>query len=176
MRENWVDGVHPNKAYSKEKNIVRKALKQADFTDIKFSNGHYYFSGFATKNNKVIYFSISDVRHFPPTGGSADLLIRTAKDYKDYTGGGNNWSSLKTKEIQTFELDNTEMLYIPDNYAHAYLTLEPNTIVIYLVKGEYNPNSEHSIVWDTIPEVKDIVNEYVQAEKIHISDKDRLGK
>ena len=27
------------KSYSKEKSIVRKALKQADFTDIKFSNG-----------------------------------------------------------------------------------------------------------------------------------------
>jgi hypothetical protein len=100
MRENWVDGVHPNKAYSVEKSIVRRALKQADFTDIKFSNGHYCFSGFATKNNKVIYFSISDVRHFPPTGGGADLLIRTAKDYKDYTGGVNNYSSLETEEIQ----------------------------------------------------------------------------
>ena len=88
------------KSYSKEKSIVRKALKQADFTDIKFSNGYYYFSGFATKNNNVIYFSISDVRYFPPTGGGADLLIRTAKDYKDYTGGVNNYSSLETEEIQ----------------------------------------------------------------------------
>tara|TARA_R110000765_G_scaffold13519_5_gene40427 strand:+ start:6089 stop:6400 length:312 start_codon:yes stop_codon:yes gene_type:complete len=92
------------KAYSKEKSIVRKALKEADFTDIKFLNGYYYFSGFATKNNKAIYFSISDVRHFPPTGGGADLLIRTAKDYKDYTGGSNNYSSLETEEIQ--ELSN----------------------------------------------------------------------
>ena len=100
MRENWENGVHPNKAYSIEKSIVRKALKQADFTDIKFLNGHYYFSGFATKNSKIIYFSISDVRHFPPTGGGADLLIRTAKDYKDYTGGSNNYSSLETEEIQ----------------------------------------------------------------------------
>lgn len=101
MKENWENGVNPKKAYSAEKSIVRKALKQANFTDIKFSNGHYYFSGFATKNNKAIYFSISDVRHFPPTGGGADLLIRTAKDYKDYTGGSNNYSSLKAEEIQT---------------------------------------------------------------------------
>ena len=101
MKENWENGVNPKKAYSAEKSIVRKALKQANFTDIKFSNGHYYFSGFATKNNKAIYFNISDVRHFSPTGGGADLLIRTAKDYKDYTGGSNNYSSLKTEEIQT---------------------------------------------------------------------------
>jgi len=96
------------KAYSKEKSIVRKALKEADFTDIKFLNGHYYFSGFATKNNKAIYFSISDVRHFPPTGGGADLLIRTAKDYKDYTGGSNNYSSLEKQEIK--ELSNKLIL------------------------------------------------------------------
>ena len=104
MKENWENGINPKKAYSAEKSIVRKALKQANFTDIKFSNGHYYFSGFATKNNKAIYFSISDVRHFPPTGGGANLLIRTAKDYKDYTGGSNNYSSLIVKDIQ--ELSN----------------------------------------------------------------------
>ena len=99
MKENWENGVNPKKAYSVEKSIVRRALKQADFTDIKFSNGYYYFSGFATKNNKAIYFSISDVRHFPPTGGDADLLIRTAKDYKDYTGGGNNYAELNIESI-----------------------------------------------------------------------------
>jgi hypothetical protein len=91
------------KAYNAEKTIVRRALKEADFTDIKFSNGHYYFSGFATKNNKAIYFSIPDVRY----GWSSDgmnLLIRTAKDYKDYTGGSNNYSSLIVKDIQ--ELSN----------------------------------------------------------------------
>jgi len=90
----------PKKSYNAEQTIVRRALKEADFSDIKFLNGHYYFSGFATKNNKVIYFSISDVRHFPPTGGGADLLIRTAKDYKDYTGGSNNYSFFDVKDIQ----------------------------------------------------------------------------
>ena len=78
------------KAYSKQKSTVKKALKNAGFENIKISNGHYYFSGFATKNEKVIYFSISDVRHFFDN----KVLIRTAKDYKDYTGGGNNFARL----------------------------------------------------------------------------------
>jgi len=47
-------------AYSKQKSITKKALRNAGFENIKVSNGHYYFSGFATKNNQVIYFSISD--------------------------------------------------------------------------------------------------------------------
>ncbi len=78
------------KAYSKQKSTVKKALKNAGFEDIKISNGHYYFSGFATKNEKVIYFSISDVRH----GFDGKVLIRTAKDYRDFSGGGNNYARL----------------------------------------------------------------------------------
>ena len=84
------------KAYSKQKSIVKKALRDANFEDIKVSNGYYYFSGFAKKNNQTIYYSISDVRHFPED----NVLIRTAKDYKDYTGGGNNFCSLEINEIQ----------------------------------------------------------------------------
>ena len=83
------------KAYSKQKSTVKKALKNAGFENIKISNGYYYFSGFATKNEKVIYFSISDVRHFPED----KVLIRTAKDYKDYTGGGNTYAQLENDSI-----------------------------------------------------------------------------
>lgn len=65
---------------------------------------------------------------------------------------------------------------IPSDRAHGYLTLEPNTIVVYLVQGEYNPESEHSIVWNTVPEVKSVVEKFVNEKKIIISDKDKLGK
>ena len=54
-------------------------------------------------------------------------------------------------------INNTKFLFIPDNYAHGFLTLEDDTIVTYLVSGEYNPTSEHSIVWDTIPNVKKVI-------------------
>ncbi len=87
------------------------------------------------------------------------------------------WVDLETKEVQTFELDNTETIYIPPTYAHGYLTLEPNTIVTYLVEGEYNPDSEHSIVWDTIPKVKDLIMDIVEdMNMLHISEKDEEGK
>ena len=86
------------------------------------------------------------------------------------------WVDLKTKEVFTFELNNSEFLFVPNNYAHGYLTLEPDTIVVYLVKGKYNPDSEHSIVWKTIPKVKNIIDDYSKGFKIIISDKDRIGK
>jgi dTDP-4-dehydrorhamnose 3,5-epimerase-like enzyme len=54
--------------------------------------------------------------------------------------------------------------------------LEPNTIVVYLVEGEYNPESEHSIVWTTNPVVKDVVKNFTGLHPITISEKDSTGK
>ena len=86
------------------------------------------------------------------------------------------WVDLDTNEVHNFRLDNTKFLFIPDNYAHGFLTLEDDTIVTYLVSGEYNPTSEHSIVWNTIDEVKKIINTYTNGKDIVISEKDALGK
>ena len=86
------------------------------------------------------------------------------------------WVDLETEEVFEFELDNNEMLFIPNNYAHGYLTLEENTIVTYLVKGEYNPDSEHSMIWNDVPEVKKIIDKHIGNNEIVISEKDRVGK
>jgi len=67
-----------------------------------------------------------------------------------------------------------QAVLIPNNYAHGFLTLEPNTIVVYLVKGKYNPESEHSIVWNTIPEVQAQVKKHTS--KVILSEKDANGK
>jgi len=74
--------------FRKEKNRITRNLKEMGCTDIQMSYGFYYFSGFFTSaSGQVFYFSCSDVRHF----GYNQLLYRTAKDYKDYSGGGNNY-------------------------------------------------------------------------------------
>ena len=86
------------------------------------------------------------------------------------------WVDLNTNEVYSFRLDNTEFLFIPSNYAHGFLTLEDNTVVTYLVNGEYNPTSAHSIVWNTIDEVKKIINTYTNGKDVVISEKDALGK
>ena len=88
------------KAYSKTKSLVKKSLKEAGFNHIKVSNGFYYFSGFAVKNDKVIYFSISDVRSFPDN----KILLRTAKDFNDFTGGSNNYANHDKEDIKRISL------------------------------------------------------------------------
>lgn len=83
---------------------------------------------------------------------------------------------LDTKEVKSYVLDKNNDLFITSNYAHGFLTLEDNTIFTYLVKGNYNPRSEHSIVWNTIPEVKNIIEDIIGKNKLIISDKDKIGK
>lgn len=44
--------------------------------------------------------------------------------------------------------DNHRMLYVPENFAHAFITLEDNTEVFYLVSEFYSPGKEKGIRWN----------------------------
>lgn len=76
------------KTFKKEFTIE---LQTIGATDIRFSKGHFYFSGFYTVDNQIYYFSISDVRFFP-----TDILYRTAKNYSDFSGGSNNYAKIES--------------------------------------------------------------------------------
>jgi len=84
--------------------------------------------------------------------------------------------NLDTNELHHYTLDSNEAILVPHNMAHGFLTLEDMTIVAYMVSGEYNPESEHSIVWRTIEGVKKVVLDSLHGSNLIISDKDNLGK
>jgi len=85
--------------------------------------------------------------------------------------------NLKTLEVEFYNLNSSsDPLTIGEDYAHGYLTLEPNTIFTYLVKGEYNPQSEHSLVWNKVKAIRDMINTVIGNKELIISDKDKLGK
>ena len=44
---------------------------------------------------------------------------------------------LETGETEYIVLGDSDSVLIPNDKAHGFLTLEPNTIVVYLVEGEY---------------------------------------
>jgi dTDP-4-dehydrorhamnose 3,5-epimerase len=69
-----------------------------------------------------------------------------------------------------FGMEAGDMAYIPRGYCHAFITLEPNTIVQYLVDEDYYPKHEGSISWKSIPDVYEAIKQY--EDQLIISDKD----
>lgn len=75
---------------------VRTALKGSEWAIAELKGHYFYVSGFLynSKLNRYVYLSISDVRYFAHSW--TNILIRTAKNTKDFTGGRNNYTNLKT--------------------------------------------------------------------------------
>jgi dTDP-4-dehydrorhamnose 3,5-epimerase len=48
----------------------------------------------------------------------------------------------------TLSAENRLMMYVPRGFAHAILTLEPDTEAIYLVSAHYAPQEERGVRWN----------------------------
>jgi dTDP-4-dehydrorhamnose 3,5-epimerase len=65
--------------------------------------------------------------------------------------------------------ENRKMLYVPENFAHGYLTLADNTELFYQVSHFYSPESESGIRWNDVT-----VNiKWPQTNGLIITDKDK---
>jgi len=80
-------------------------------------------------------------------------------------------TSATFKQWRAFELtqENHQTLYIPDGFAHGFITLEDNVEVFYQHSTFYAPNADASVRWDD--PAFDI--KWPEMEKIIISDKDK---
>jgi len=66
---------------------------------------------------------------------------------------------------------NRTMMYVPEGFAHGFITLEPNSEIIYLVSEFYSLEDENTILWND----QSIDINWPIYPKI-ISDKDLNGK
>lgn len=90
-----------NEFNTKFKKVIEKMLPD-NYSLHYWNKGHYYCSAVIKDNEEhFIYMSISDVRHFPHEWVE-NILIRTMKHDKDWTGGTNKFTDLInfTKDIQ----------------------------------------------------------------------------
>ena len=49
---------------------------------------------------------------------------------------------------EALSAENRTMMYVPEGFAHGFLTLEPDTEAIYLVSAPYSPTAERGIRFD----------------------------
>lgn len=83
-------------------NYLRSLCRENGWTLMKPLKGHYEFSVFIKdQNGYFVYFAISDVRFWQDQWYN-HILIRSAKDDKDYRGGYNQYTDLPdiVKNIQ----------------------------------------------------------------------------
>lgn len=73
-----------------------KALAKRIGAEIDFSAGYFGYTAFFSKNGKFVYVSVGDVRF--SANWYDDILYRTAKSNKDYTGGSNRYCSYEELE------------------------------------------------------------------------------
>jgi dTDP-4-dehydrorhamnose 3,5-epimerase len=95
------------------------------------------------------------------TGSILDVAVDIRKDSKTY---GKYYSVVLTRE-------NKKMLYIPEGFAHGFLSLEDNTTLQYKCSNFYNKECDGSIIWND-PNIN--INWGIDSEPI-ISEKDKLG-
>lgn len=57
-----------------------------------------------------------------------------------------------------FEIDKDHAVLVPKGFANGILTLEPNTIIQYLVDNTYSPNNERSLLYSSIPQFEDMIS------------------
>ncbi|MDE2563209.1 MAG: dTDP-4-dehydrorhamnose 3,5-epimerase [Sphingomonadales bacterium] len=48
----------------------------------------------------------------------------------------------------TLSAENKRMFWVPEGFAHGFLTLEDDTDFLYKCTAPYAPQSEHSLAWD----------------------------
>lgn len=49
---------------------------------------------------------------------------------------------------ETLSAENRTMMYVPEGFAHGFVTLEPDTEALYLVSAKYTPDAERGVRFD----------------------------
>ncbi len=71
-------------------------------------------------------------------GAVKDVAVDLRKDSKTY----GSW------EAVVLSAENKLMLWVPEGFAHGFITLEDNTIFQYKCTNYYNKESESGIIWN----------------------------
>ena len=71
-------------------------------------------------------------------GAIFDVIVDIRRDSPNY----GKWSGYK------LSANNGHQLFIPVGFAHGFLTLEPNSEIVYKCSDYYYPEMEDSLFWD----------------------------
>ena len=104
------------------------------------------------QDNQSMSSTVGTVRglHFQAPPHAQGKLVRALKGKildiaVDIRNGSPTYGQWVTAEISA---DNNRQIYVPVGYAHGFVTMEPNTEVLYKVTAHYHKESEGGFLWN----------------------------
>ncbi|WP_156167332.1 dTDP-4-dehydrorhamnose 3,5-epimerase [Aurantiacibacter marinus] len=111
--------------------------------------------------------------HFQNPGPQGKLVrvvsgavFDVAVDLRRSSPGFGKWTGVE------LSAENKRMFWVPQGFAHGFLTLEDDTDFLYKCDASYAPGNEHSLAWDD-PEVA--IDWPTEGLTVQLSAKDREG-
>jgi dTDP-4-dehydrorhamnose 3,5-epimerase len=111
------------------------------------------FRGLHFQKGKFAQAKLLKVIH----GEIIDYIVDLREDSEDYM------------KLQEFKLTRNNALLVPRGFAHGFITTEKNTIVQYLVDNVYNKESEGTLFWNEVPELR----KKLKGKDLIMSEKDK---
>jgi dTDP-4-dehydrorhamnose 3,5-epimerase len=141
--------------FNKNDNIFKKYIKKNFLYDAISVNKKNVFRGlhYQTKYKQSKLVHVIE-------GKIIDIVLDLRKNSKTF---------LSFKKIVLSE-DNNRIIFIPEGYAHGFITLSKKAIVSYKISNKYNRKYEKTIFWND-KRLKLILPKKIQ-KKIIISKKD----
>ena len=132
-----------------------------------------YSNNFVQDNESKSQKNVLRGLHFQNPPFAQGKLVRVIKgSVLDVAVDIRNDSSTYGKYIKlVLSEQNKTMMYIPEGFAHGFLTLENDTIFSYKCTNYYNKSSEDCILWnDSTLSIDWLIDKPI------LSEKDQLGK
>ena len=131
------------KCFSDNRGVFRKVFEKNIFfsNGITFSESEVFYSNSSKNVIRGLHFQVKSLQAkliSVVSGRAWDVIVDLRVNSATY------------KQWCAFELnsENARGIYIPRGFAHGFLSLEDNTIMVYQCDGEYNKETDTGIRFD----------------------------